>query len=134
MAILKQNSSPVPACSAPELSNQQSSSVETDLADIRADLARSREKVQSFSDVQIQNISEATSFFLVDIEELLATTQTPKKYLRVYNGLNAGGEYVTYIALVKDDSDVCNGDDTVVIKYCCKCSPCLTDRLLYSQE
>lgn len=81
---------------------------------------------------KIRSIKKATSF---PVSEILAMAQMSGcSYLRVYNGFDANGQYVTYIAPVTDSFETFLKQDltdgSTLSSSCCHCNPCNTDHIL----
>ncbi|PZR36024.1 MAG: hypothetical protein DI538_14495 [Azospira oryzae] len=138
MATLKKNASDTaPECGIENqgVINDRTSQPVTDLVinTIRGEITTYASAVAASSDPRIMALKKATSFPVEDIQAVLDANPNCR-YLRVYNGIDSQGNYVTYLAAINEafqsflTEDPDNG--TVITKSCCHCNPCTSDIVL----
>lgn len=100
---------------------------------IRAEIMLLDSTITASTDPKIKTIKKATSFPVGELLHMIADNPC-YKYLRVYNGFNSGGEYVTYLCLIPDVNETIEPRSTsatiTISKSCCHCKQCASDRLL----
>ena len=133
--LLKNKSDSIPECNSENKSliDDRITQSNVGIPLIRAEIMELDNAVQASSDSKIRNIKKATSFPLSDIFAMLANNPGCM-YLRVYNGLNSDGEFVTYMAPISDAFDTYvaedSSDQSIISKSCCHCNPCSRDKIL----
>jgi len=131
MATLTRNANPViPACDGEQLTLDRINeriSENFALSTITADVNRLQDTISASANPSIRDIKKATTFPIRDILQMMITHEGCK-YVRIYNGFNSSGQYVTY--LVPLDENTATYEDCQTSSPCCGCNPCPLDRIL----
>ena len=132
MATLIKNSDPnIPECigSADNLLtiNNRISDPNFDVSTIRTEVYDLDETVNAIGDTKIKDIKKATTFPIKDILQMMIDHEGCK-YVRIYNGFNSSGKFVTY--LVALDANLKTYSNPTSSQACCPCRPCLSDKIL----
>lgn len=125
MATIFQNvNSQVPPCgTAPTRSQTQ-----LPIDDIITQIDHLEMEVAASSNPKIRNIKVATTFPVDEIQNLLAE-YPDAEYLRVYNGLDTNGIFITHLAPLNENFagfvQVPDSSQNKIIQSCCHCNPCV---------
>lgn len=117
-----------------EIDNRTSDQIDTGIFNsIRSHIADLDGAITASPDVKIKTIKKATSFPIVDIQAII-NSSPGCTYLRVYNGFDSNGVFVTYLGPVSDNFETYLkadlSDSSLISKSCCHCQPCTSDSLL----
>ncbi len=94
---------------------------------ITADVNRLHDTISASDNASIRDIKKAITFPIKDILQMMVTHEGCK-YVRIYNGFNSSGQYVTY--LVALDANLKPYGNPTSSGPCCGCNPCPLDRIL----
>lgn len=98
-----------------------------DLGVIRADVGRLNSTVSGSDNPKIRDIKRATTFPIKDILQMMIEHEGCK-YIRVYNGSDSSGKFITY--LVPLDEKLNTYDNCKTSSSCCHCRPCRLDKII----
>ena len=132
MATLIKNKKPeIPDCDGSDenlgIISDRISDPDFDVSTIRTEVYDLNETVAASGNAKVKQIKKATTFPIQDILQMMIDHEGCK-YVRVYEGFNSSGQFVTY--LVALDANLRTYSNPTSSQSCCHCNPCRLDKIL----
>ncbi len=105
------------------LSSESWMDEETDVEKIQAEIKAFTAQVQKTEDAALSALVTGTTFPVEKVFSILAA-RPDIAYLRVYNAIDALGNYHTYMGALDGNREPLAPAGAVYVKSCCPCRPC----------